>query len=235
MKNIFSTYLIIIIFMMSCVHHKKEINNKTIVPLIPKKNVFKNSFRIDTSLTEKSGFDFIKVTNTKKTDSVVSLCNCKKNKKNNSIKIQIVAGIPTKKALDSLRKNTNQKWNTIMHVRDLAYQKQLSGQFKFLTIVLKDSLVKSINLYAKSTDQEYNGSDFDSLTLHKYHIKISKFNYAIASDIYGEFDLRIDKGYGLFKNDTILKGSCKCNNWVIWEKDNIKNWKIDTKPKNYIE
>ena len=49
-----------------------------------------------------------------------------------------------------------------------------TGQFKFLTIVLKDSIVESINLYSKSTEKEYNGIDFDSLSINKYKINISK-------------------------------------------------------------
>lgn len=233
MKNQLPIYFIILTLTISCVQQKEnkkkeskpemEIKEQSIV----KKDLFQNSFQVDTSLTEKMAFDFIAVTNSKQTDSIVSICNCDKNQKNNSIKIQLQTGIPTKKELDTLSADSNKRWNTILQTRDLGYLEELSGQFKFLNIILKDSTVKSVNIYSKSTNKEYNGSDFDSLSIDRYKISISKFDYSTASDIYGEFELRLEKGFGLFENDTILKGNFQCNNWIIWNNEKIKNWKIN--------
>uniref|UniRef100_UPI00404A8664 hypothetical protein n=1 Tax=Flavobacterium sp. TaxID=239 RepID=UPI00404A8664 len=193
---------------------------------IKQKEQFENSFKIDTSLIKKSAFDFIEVSNAIKTDSIISICNCEKDKKNNIIKIQLQTGIPTKKALDTLPENGNKRWNTVLQTRDSGYLKEFNGQFMFINLVLKDSLVKSINLYAKSTDKDYQGVDFDSLSIDRYQINISKFNYEIASDIYGDFEFRLNRAFGLFKNDTILKGRFLCNNWRILEKEAIKKWKF---------
>src|SRR5690606_36240769 len=122
-----------------------EIKEETFV----KKDLLQNSYKVDTSLTEKLAFDYLTVTNSKRTDSIVSICNCDKNQKDNSIKIQLQTGIPTKKDLDTISGNSNRVWNTILQTRDLGYLEKLSGQFKFLNIVLKDSTVRSINLISK--------------------------------------------------------------------------------------
>ena len=233
MKSRIPKYLIILALTVSCVQQKEtkkkerepevEISKQSIV----KTDLFQNSFQVDTSLTEKMAFDFIVVSNSTQTDSIVSISNCDKDQKNNVIKIQLQTGIPTKKELDTLSADSNKKWNTILQTRDLGYLEKLSGQFRFLNIVIKDSTVRSINLYSKSTDKEYNGSDFDSLSINKYKIRISRFDYSIASDIYGEFELVLEKEFGFFENDTILKGSFQCNNWIIWDSEKIKNWSIN--------
>ncbi|WNH12784.1 hypothetical protein [Thalassobellus suaedae] len=237
MKQKLPIFLIILFLTFSCVQ-KKENRKKTNEldvgikeKIITKKEQFQNSFKIDTSLTKKIAFDFIKVSNSLKTDSILSICNCDKDKKTNTIKIQLETGIPIKKDLDTISESSNKKWNTVLQTRDLGYLKELKGQFKFLNIILKDCLVKSINLYSKSTAKEYNGNDFDSLSIERYKINISKFNYSIASDIYGEFEFRLNKEFGLFKNDTILKGRFLCNNWRIWESEKIKNWNINKQSK----
>ena len=241
MKNVLPIYLIVLICSTSCVQQKQEEKKGTdkkieiIQKSIPQKDNFKNSFQIDTCLTEKNAWDYIKISNSNMSDSIGSVCNCDKDKKNNSIKIQLLTGIPTKKGLDTLSKDSKQRRNIVLQTRGFGYTERLNGQFKFLTIILKDSLVKKINIYSKSTEKEYNGSDFDSLTISKYKIKISKFDYSIASDVFGDFELRLDKEFGLFKNDTILKGTFKCNNWIIWNEKKIKNWEVNRKRLNYIE
>ena len=225
----------------SCVEQKDNNQNESEPEIeikeesFVKKDLFQNSFKVDTSLTEKMALDYLTVTNSKRTDSIVSICNCDKDQKNNSIKIQLQSGIPTKKDLNKLSDDSDRNWNTILQTRDIGYLEKFSGQFKFLNITLKDSSVRSINIYSKSTDKEYNGSDFDSLSIEKYKISISKFDYSIASDIYGEFEIRLEKGFGLFENDTILKGNFQCNNWIIWNSEKIKSWDINKKSQNYIE
>ena len=232
MKNQTIIYFLILILNFSCIqsNETKEIENERNldsqkVKTITKEN-FVNSFETDSSLVKKIAFDFIELSNTKEIDSIASICNCDKNVKNNSIKIQLETGIPTQKELDTIRQDSNKKWNTILQTR-FGPIDNFNGQFKFLHIILKDSLVESVNIYSKSTKKEYNGTDFDSLKVERYKIKVSKFDYSIASNVYGEFELRLDKGFGLFENDTILKGRFLCNNWIISNKEKIKNWKIN--------
>ena len=192
---------------------------------VPKEH-FENSFETDATLIKKTAFDFIKISNTEKTYSIASICNCDKNVNDNSIKIQLETGIPNQKELDTISESSNRRWNTILQTRFGPIGK-FRGQFKFLNIVLKDSLVKSINIYSKSSENEYNGTDFDSLKIEHFKIKVSKFDYSIASNVFGEFEFRLDRSFGLFENDTILKGSFSCNNWIIWDKEKIKSWKIN--------
>lgn len=190
-----------------------------------KKDNFENRFRIDTTLVKKYAFDHLIISNEEKSDSILTLCDCKKYKKENRIKIQLTTAIPTKKQLDTVKEGFNKR-NRLLQLRDLGYLTTIDGQFKFLTIVLKDSLIESIDLYSKSTDKEYNGTDFDSLSIDRYKINISKFDYSIASNVYGNFELRLKKEFGFFENDTVLKGDFLCNNSVISEKKQIKNWNI---------
>jgi hypothetical protein len=227
----------ILILTFSCVQKKEQNKSEYVINIEERKEIiypkkeFKNSFKIDTTLVKQNFFGDLKISNSIKKDSILSLCQCKKYKKDNRIKIQLKTAIPTKKELDTMSE-TFKKRNRFLQIGDLGYLKTISGQFKFLTIVLKDSIVESINLYSKSTEKEYNGIDFDSLSINKYKINISKFNYSIASNIYGNFELHLNKEFGFFKNDTILKSEFLCNNWVITEKENIKNWNIKESFKN---
>lgn len=231
MKNRITFLILTSILSFGCVQNNAIKKNRIEKNVIPQKGEtvirenFVNSFETDSTLTKKTAFDFIKISNTEKTDSIVSICNCDKNIKDNSIKIQLETGIPTQKELDTMSKNSNRKWNTILQTR-FGSMGKIRGQFKFLKIKLKDSLVKSINIYSKSTEMEYNGNDFDSLTVKRFKIKVSKFDYSIASNVYGKFEFRLDKNFGLFENDTILKGRFLCNNWIVWNKEKIKTWKI---------
>ena len=188
-------------------------------------NSFKSSFTLDSTVTKKGKFNSLFISSSKEIDTITALCTCKKDKKNNIIKVQLKTGIPTQKELDTLQKK-NRKGNKIMQIGNIDNKDDVTGQFKFITFVLKDSIVKSINIYSKSTEKEYNGSDFDSLSIHKHQIFISTFNYSIASNVFGEFEFRLPRNFGYFQNDTILRGSFECYNWTISEKDAIKNWNI---------
>ncbi|MCF6169283.1 hypothetical protein [Lutibacter sp.] len=235
MNRILFIFIIVLNLILGCVPKKEKIESNITVNKEEyiKTEQFQNSFKIDTSLLKKTTFDFVKISNSKKNDSILSICNCKKDKKNNIIKIQLETAIPTQKELDTMSENFKKR-NRILQTRDLGYLTKINGQFKFLTIILKDSLVKSIDLYSKSTEKEYNGIDFDSLSIEKYKISISKFDYSIASDVYGNFELQLKKGFGLFENDTILKGTFVCNNGEVSKKKEIKNWNIKKNFKNLI-
>jgi hypothetical protein len=228
-KIFISIFILSLIF--SCTSKKEPQKNKTDLNLTIRKEKtlkidnFLNSIKIDTALIKRIAFDRLVISNSEKSDSIISLCHCKKDKKNNIIKIQLSTAIPTQRELDTMN-DSFRKRNRFLYLGDLSNSKTINGQFKFITIILKDSIVKSIDLYSKSTEKEYNGIDFDSLSIDRYKINISKFNYSIASDVYGNFEFRLKKQFGFFKNDTILKGNFVCNNWIITEKKEIKNWNI---------
>jgi len=195
-----------------------------------KKNVEKTERKLDTlihdsTLTRKGPTYFITLTNGEKKDSIIAFCSCKKDKKNNTIKIQLITAIPTKKELDTL-KETDKKGGKVLQLIDLGYLDDINGQFKFLTIELKDSFVKDISLLSKSTDPDYEGKYFDSTAVKNYKIKISKFDYSIASDVYGDFKIVLNEDFGLYENDKTITGYFECNNWRISSKEDIKKWNI---------
>ena len=64
---------------------------------------------------------------------------------------------------------------------DLGYLKRIDGQFQFLTLILKDSIIKDLELYSKSTELEYNNSDFKSMDIDKY--KIAIFPWIVSINI----------------------------------------------------
>ena len=233
--------LLMTILILSCNSDKNRNGKQKIIEPIDNKEIvseqtvepdnFQNIFTQDPTVEKKGRFNYLTISNQKENDSIVALCTCQKNVKNNLIKIQLKTGIPTKSELDTLKKG-NRKGNKILEMGGFDSQATISGQFKFLTIVLQDSMVNNINLYSKSTEKEYNKADFDSMSIEKYHINISKMDYSVASDIYGNFLLRLPSEFGYFKNDTILKGSFECYNWRISDKESIKNWEINEWYKN---
>ena len=228
MKNAISILILFVIF--SCKTDNKTGEKNIEYQKIEKTKtdsiiIFINQIRIDSTLKPLGKIVELEISNGFKSESVFAICSCQKDKKNNIIKIQLRSGIPTKKELDSTG-ITDKSGGRLNHLMDLGYLKRIDGQFQFLTLILKDSVIKNLELYSKSTELEYNGSDFKSMDIDKYKIAISTFDYSIASNVYGNFELRLPEGFGYFENDTILKGHFECNNWKISSKEEIKNWNI---------
>lgn len=221
--------LFLIILTIGCKNEKPK-QNIDLNDYVEKNEVRKTERKFDTlihdsTLTRKGPAYFITLMDGKKGDSIIAFCSCQKNKKNNTIEIQLTTAIPTKKELDTL-KVTDKKWNKVLQLIDLGYSDDINGQFKFLTIELKDSLVQNISLLSKSTDADYEEEYFDSTTVKNYKIEISKFDYSIASDVYGDFKIVLEEDFGLFEDDIIVSGYFECNNWRIRSKEEIKEWNI---------
>lgn len=234
MKKGISILILLVIF--SCKTDNKTVEKNIEHQKIEKTkidsiNTFRNQIRIDSSLKPLGEVVELEISNGIKSEKVFAICSCQKDKKNNIIKIQLRSGIPTKKELDSTG-ITDKSGGRLMNLMDLGYLKRIDGQFQFLTLIVKDSVIKNLVLYSKSTELEYNGSDFRSMDIDKYKITISTFDYSIASDVYGNFELRLPQGFGYFENDTILKGHFECNNWKISSEEEIKNWNIKESFKN---
>lgn len=228
MKNTILILILTVLFSCKTENGKEEKNiesQKTENLKSDSINTFRNKLKIDSTLKPLGKVVELELSNGIKKEYVFALCSCQKDKKNNIIKIQLRSGIPTKKELDSTG-ITDKSGGRLNHLMDLGYLKRIDGQFKFLTITLKDSIIKNVELYSKSTELEYSGKDFKSMNINKYKIAISTFDYSIASNVYGNFELRLPQGFGYFENDTILKGHFECNNWKISSKDEIKNWNI---------
>ncbi|EHQ04166.1 hypothetical protein [Gillisia limnaea] len=227
MKNYVLIFLIILTI--GCKNEKPD-KKIDLDDYVEKKEVPKTDRKIDTlirdsTLIRKGPAYFITLTDGKKRDSIIAFCSCQKDKKNNTIKIQLTTAIPTKKELDTL-KETDRKSNKVLQLIDLGYLDDINGQFKFLTIEIKDSLIQNIRLLSKSTDPEYDEKYFDSTSIKSYKIQISKFDYSIASDIYGDFKIVLEEDFGLFEKDRNVKGYFECNNWRITTKEEIMEWNI---------
>ncbi|MBX2829460.1 MAG: hypothetical protein KTR22_14950, partial [Flavobacteriaceae bacterium] len=101
-----------------------------------------------------------------------------------------------------------------------------SGQMKFITFNLKDSLVSKIQFLSKSSKVEYEESDFKYSDISRYQISISTFDFAVASQVFGTYKLVLDEEFGYFDNDTIVKGTFKCINSRIQKFKEIQEWNI---------
>ena len=228
MKNVISILILLLVF--SCKTENKTEEKNIVYQKIEKPktdsiNTFINELKIDTTLIPLGKVVELELSNGKKSENVFALCACQKGKRNNIIRIQLRSGIPTKKELDSTG-ITDKSGGRLNHLMDLENLKRIDGQFQFLTLIVKDSVISELVLYSKSTELEYDGNDFKSMDIDKYKIAISTFNYSIPSNVYGNFELRLPQGFGYFENDTILKGHFECNNWEISSKEELKSWKI---------
>jgi len=228
--------LFLFLLLSSCQEkNPSKINLENKIKKEPKKIVEKQKYKsfieTDSTLTDSIFKHFIEVSNKKETDTLVAICNCQKNKKDNTIAIQLTSAIPTKKELENGEKGSRlfMEFNRpgLFH-----------GQMKFITIHLKDSLVEKIEVLSKSTDPDYNGDNFECITVQGYKIKISKFDYSIASNIYGTFELILESNFNYLPNDKIVKGQFACNNWRINSYSDIKNFDIEKysrTPRNVIQ
>lgn len=189
-------------------------------------NLNQNYFRIDTALIENKNLGHIlSVSNNVSEEILFSICNCEKQNKDNSIKIQITTAIPTKTEI--------LKGESGVRILNMDNMDNFKGQMKFLTFHIKDSLIERIDLLSKSTDYDYENSDFSEIEIGKYKINISTFNYSIASNVIGDFELLLPENYGYISNDTILRGVFRCNNWRINTREEIKNLNFKNKRKGF--
>ncbi len=217
------TLTITIIFILSCktdnnTCDKHQENNFDI-----KKVESKSEQKISkySSLIKPSEVSYLHISNGSKTDSIIMICNCEKNKFDNSLTVQLRSAIPTKREINLGVKNSN------LIVQNSDYKSKLNGQYKFLTLKLKGNIVEYFDLYSKSTSNDYGQKDYQNLEVKIYDVKLSTFDYSVATDVYGSFEIELPEDFGYFQNDKILKGKFKCNNWKTLSKSDVQNWQIN--------
>ena len=176
---------------------------------------FESYFIIDSSLIKRDSVNIIKISNKEKDEKLLAICNCEKNKDNNTIKIQITSAIPTKTELENGEKGSRV-------FMDLGNPGSFKGQLKTLTFHLKDSVIKGIDFISKSTDKDYEALGYEYMNVQKHEIKISKMNYSVASNVFGTYKLILPKEYGYLKNDTSISGTFECNNWRVNTLEDLK-------------
>lgn len=155
------------------------------------------------------------------TDTLIGFCSCEKNIKKNTLKIQIRTEFPPKSELEKGNSGPTE------------FQFGIPRQYRFVTFYLRDSLVEDAKIFKSSTEAQFNNKKIDSISLNNYSIKINKFNYKIAQDVWGSYEVEVPGSFGYLKNDTRVKGTFHCNNWTIVNYEELHEWTV--KEENYIE
>lgn len=217
-------YIAVAFLFISCQPNKNKtqtdpsIVEKT-TPAVQATDSFKSYFKSDSTLTKRDSVNVLTISNGSKTDEILAICNCEKNIEENTIKIQITAAIPTQPELE--KGITGGR--TFM---GLGRPDSLMAQLRFLTFHLKDSSVQKVQLFYKSIEKVYNNSDFKYSNISDHQIKISKFDYSIASEVFGRYEVFLPEPFGYVKNDTLLAGTFECNNWRVNTLEAVKNWNL---------
>jgi hypothetical protein len=225
MKN--SIYILSLIFLMSLFSCKKEIKLKKSEPNIEtktdtveiKKNIISTIEKDSTLELNKKWL--IYTLSEKQIDTLLGFCNCEKNIKNNTLKIQIRTEFPSLSELKKGNRNATE------------FQMGIPRQYRFLTFYLRDSIVEKTKIFRASTESQFENKKIDSASFQNYKIKINRFDYKIAQNVWGNYELELKNPFGFIENDFKVKGTFHCNNWKIVEYEELPNWTF--KGNNYIE
>lgn len=214
-----------IFLLISCQSHENESQNESSNvensgPKVQATNKFESYFESDSTLTKRDSLNVLTISNKSKKAEILAICNCDKNVEENTFKIQITVAIPTKAELEQGKTGGR----TFMGLG--RWPDSLMAQLRFLTFHLRDSTVEKAQLFYKSAKKDYNNSDFKYSNISDYRIRISKFDYSIASDVFGKYKVLLPEPFGYFKNDTLLTGTFECNNWRINSLEKVKNWNL---------
>ncbi|MDC8004672.1 hypothetical protein POV27_11475 [Aureisphaera galaxeae] len=185
--------------------------------------------RKDTTKIPMDSIFSTRVGNGQQQEAIASLCGCGKNTKDNSVVIQIISTIPTQGELNDGVKDRSRI------LMDLGNPGSFKGQKKYLRLSLKDSTVESIQMLSKSTDLDYNNTDFDFMESDRYKIKISTFDYSVVSNISGHYEIILPREYGFIKNDTVVKGFFQCTNTGVIDFETIKNMDLNERNRRVRE
>lgn len=221
--------LLLIFLILTCCfcNEKKEsiaenpvIRDKDTTLVTNKKNPINNyqsGIQLDTSLLPEK-IDLTLLHSDNDTDTLIAFCNCEKNVKKNTLIVQVRNEFPPESEL--LKGNR----------QSTLFIENIPVQYRSLTFYLKDSIVMDVKLLKVSSESQFDGERIDSLTVQKYRIKINKFDYKIAQDVWGSYEVLLPNGYGYFENDTLIRGTFICNNWKAVSYEDLENW---TSPAQY--
>ena len=173
------------------------------------------------STLERQKVDLIYTYSDKQIDTLIGFCNCEKNVKKNTLKIQIRTEFPS---LSELKKGNRSATE---------FQMGIERQYRFLTFYLRDSIVEKTRIFKASTESQFENKKIDSSSIKNYEIKINRFDYKIAQNVWGNYELELPNTFGYIENDFKIKGTFYCNNWKIVEYEELPDWTI--KGNNYIE
>ena len=223
MKN--RIHILSLLFLISLYSCKKENRQKEIEIGIKKdtieiKEKVYSSIKLDSTLKSRK-VDLLLIYSDKKIDTLIGFCNCEKNIKKNTLKIQIRTEFPSLSELEKGNRSPTE------------FQMGVARQYRFLTFYLRDSVVEKTKIFMASTEPQFDNKKMDSISFHNYNIKINRFDYQIAQNVWGNYEIKLPNSFGYTKNDYKLKGTFNCNNWKIVEYGELPEWTI--KGENYIE
>jgi hypothetical protein len=225
MKN--SIRKLSLVLLVSIFFCKKDIKPKKIEPTIKTKTdiVISKKNKISTierdSTLELQKVDLIYTISNKQIDTLIGFCNCEKNVKKNTLKIQIRTEFPSLSELEKGNRNATE------------FQMGIDRQYRFVTFYLRDSIVEKIKIFKASTDSQFENKKIASTSIKNYKINISRFDYKIAQNVWGDYELELPNTFGFIENYFKVKGTFHCNNWKIVEYEELPDWTI--KENNYIE
>lgn len=211
-KKDFLLITVLLLTFFSCVKETKEVIKKGEVKNTNIKKV--NSRIVKDSTLKFQKIDKIFLSSDKEKDTLIGFCNCEKNLKNNTLKIQIRTEFPS---LSELRKG--EKYHT-------EFQVGIPRQYRFITFYLKDSIVEKAKIFMASTELQFKNKKTDSLSFTNYELTLNKFNYKTAQNVWGNYKIELPSPFGFIENDTKVIGTFHCNNWKIVEYNNLSDWTI---------
>ena len=138
-------------------------------------------------------------------DTIDFFCNCEKDVKNNRIFIQLSKDFPAQSEL--LKGDYNGK--------GIMFEPDYPIQATYITLAIKDSVLESAEICRMSQEPQFDGKYKITKPLKRYNITLTKSIYKIAHDIRGEFEFILPFDFGIFSNDTIIRGFFHCNNSQI--------------------
>ncbi len=213
------TYLVSLLFLISFCSCKEGEQKKVDLNTKMKSNtsefIEKRNSKISQDSTIKPRkVDLIFLHSENQTDTLIGFCNCEKNIKNNTLKIQVRTEFPS---LNKLRNNNRSATE---------FQTGVDKQYRFITFYLKDSLVDKTKIFKASTKAHFNDKKIDSFSFDEYKININQFHFEIAQNVWGDYQIDLSKPFGFIKNEKKLNGTFRCNNWRIVEYEDLHNWTL---------
>ncbi|MGB3776048.1 MAG: hypothetical protein WA951_12395 [Leeuwenhoekiella sp.] len=222
-KGIYILSFLLSISFYSCkkeIKKEKSESNLMLVGTLESNEKTNSTFAIDTSLKAQE-IDLILAYSDQKIDTLLGFCNCEKNVKKNTLKIQIRTEFPS---LSELEKGNTHPTEFLLGV---------PRQYRFITFYLRDSIIDQAKLLMASTEPQFEHENIDSISIHNYTVKISRFNYKVAQNVWGTYEIELQNPLGYAKNDNKLKGTFHCNNWKIEEYEDLPN--LTKQGEDYIE
>jgi len=171
------------------------------------KSSYNSNIVLDRSLSKRE-MDFLQINRGNKTDSLMSFCGCEKNLESNTLKIQIRTSFPP---------NSKLKEGGLKNILPPPFISEYGYdiQYRFITFIVRDSIIQNVQLFKVSTENQFKGKSKVQEDLDSYILKLNKFNYRIANNIWGEFEVIVPRGFVINGERSIIKGSFHCDNGGI--------------------